>query len=224
LKKEITHYYNTLAKEYDHSRFSNTYGAYIHQQEVRILNNYLDQKNTHLNLDLACGTGRFLNYADYGIDVSQEMLKIAQSKFPAAKLTLGSATALPYEDNSFQHVLSFHLMMHLDHPQLKQILSEVHRVTRPNGYFIFDMPSEKRRKLTSYHSDSWHGGNQITSRSLKEISSNGWNLIAYHGVSFFPIHRIPKSFRKRLIAIDNYLSNSFLKEYSSYLVFILQKK
>jgi len=159
LKEEIRKYYNQLAKEYDHSRFANSYGQYIHYQEENTLNKYLNKNQIALNLDIACGTGRFLEYAHYGIDLSEEMVKVAKSKFPNHKLSVGEATTLPFQNDFFDNVLSFHLMMHLEKQQLKQILAEVHRVTKKEGYFIFDIPSEKRRKLTRYVSPSWHGGN-----------------------------------------------------------------
>ncbi|WP_139423771.1 methyltransferase domain-containing protein [Chryseobacterium mulctrae] len=37
-------------------------------------------------LDLGCGRGRLLNFATHGVDFSQEMLNIAQEKFPYKQL------------------------------------------------------------------------------------------------------------------------------------------
>ena len=68
MKQEITQYYNDLATDYDKNRFANSYGKYIHLQETQILDKYITLNDISKNLDIACGTGRFLNYADYGID------------------------------------------------------------------------------------------------------------------------------------------------------------
>jgi ubiquinone/menaquinone biosynthesis C-methylase UbiE len=224
VKEEINQYYDKIAENYDSSRFSNSYGKYINNQENRILKKYLNQENVKLNLDLACGTGRFLNYADYGIDISSEMIKISKSKFPSKNIIIGDAEQLPYKNEYFENTISFHLFMHLDITTMEKILSEVSRVTKKEGLFIFDIPSLKRRKISGYQSESWHGGNQIEVEKLKSITYKDWNMECYCGIAFFPIHRIPKKIRKFFILIDNILCESFLKEYSSHLTFVLRKK
>ena len=220
----ITKYYNNLAKDYDNNRFANTYGKYIHTQEDKILQYYLKENNTKFNLDIACGTGRFLKYADFGADISSEMIKISQNKYPDKTLKVAKAECLPFNNMQFENITCFHLMMHLNNRTLSTILTEAHRVLKPVGRFIFDVPSEKRRKLTKYKSSSWHGGHQISVKELKRIINNKWHLETYYGIAFLPIHRIPKSLRKRFVKLDNSLSKSILKEYSSHLLFILTKK
>ena len=186
MKEEIKKYYDDLAKDYDADRFANSYGRYIHQQESKILERYLDASNTVGNLDLACGTGRFLEYADYGIDISPEMVKISAAKYPSKKLSIQGAEKLDFPNASFENALSFHLFMHLDLPTCENILAEAHRVLKAGGRFIFDIPSEKRRRVTGYKSAGWHGGNQISVAALKRLSAEGWELEAYHGIAFFP--------------------------------------
>ncbi len=224
MKEEITQYYNDLAKDYDNNRFSNTYGQYIHKQEDEILIRYLGKKNTEFNLDIACGTGRFLKYTDYGIDISKEMVKISRKKFPKKRISIEDAESLSFEDSFFDNVISFHLFMHLNIVSFKTILIEVYRILKTGGYFIFDIPSEKRRKLSGYHSSNWHGGNQMSVKSIRSLIDPEWELVSFHGIAFFPIHRIPNKLRKRIVILDSFMSNSFLKEYSSHLIFILKKK
>ncbi|WP_299242293.1 class I SAM-dependent methyltransferase [uncultured Aquimarina sp.] len=224
MKAEINQYYNEIAENYDSSRFSNSYGKYINNQENRILKKYLDQEDVSLNLDVACGTGRFLKYADHGVDISSEMIRISKNRFPSKDIIIGDAEELPYKNEHFENVISFHLFMHLDLTTTEKILSEVGRVTKKEGFFIFDIPSLKRRKISGYQSKSWHGGNQIQVEKLKKITSKDWNMECFYGIAFFPIHRIPKKIRKFFILIDNFLCESFLKEYSSHLIFVLRRK
>ncbi len=224
MKKEITKYYNDLAKNYDADRFSNSYGQYIHRQENKILKKYLDEKNIDFNLDLACGTGRFLKYANYGIDISEKMVEISKTKYPQKKIAIGDAENLPYKNTFFENVIAFHLFMHLDQSYIKKILCEVNRVSKKGAYFIFDVPSAKRRKLTGYRSSNWHGGNQLSTKTLKKIIGEEWRLVASHGTAFLPIHRLSEKLRKRLVNFDSFMCNSFFKEYSSHLIFILEKK
>lgn len=224
MKEEIHQYYNKLAQNYDSSRFSNSYGVYINHQEGNILKKHLNQENIDLNLDIACGTGRFLCYAKYGIDISAEMIEIAKHKFPSKNLTVGDAEQLPYQNNFFENGISFHLCMHLDEITTRKMLSEANRVIKKDGLFIFDIPSLKRRKLSGYKSASWHGGNQIAVKALKIMINPDWDLQCFYGIAFFPIHRIPKKIRKFFIFIDTLLCQSFLREYSSHLIFVLRKK
>ena len=85
--------------------------------------NYVSEylKNIDYNklLDVGCGTGYLINllqYKDntlfYGLDLSEEMLKMAKSKnIRNAEFILGSADKLPFDDNSFDVVTciqSFH--------------------------------------------------------------------------------------------------------------------
>ncbi|BDD05551.1 class I SAM-dependent methyltransferase [Aureibacter tunicatorum] len=224
MKAEIIRYYDSLARIYDKDRFSNSYGKYIHSQELKVLNKYLSKKKIDKNLDLACGTGRFLDFAKYGADISLEMIKLSRDKFPSKIIVHGDAEELRFEDKSFENVYSFHLLMHLDLETLTRIQKEVSRICKANGLFIFDIPSEKRRRLFGFKRTSWHGGYQISYDELKGIINNDWEIVDYHGVAFFPIHRIPKKFRKLFIPLDTIFCNSIFKEYSSHLIFILKKK
>lgn len=224
MNKSIKQYYNELAENYDHSRFGNTYGKFINEQEVRILNKYVEKNNKGRNLDLACGTGRFLDYATHGIDISEEMLKISRLKNADKILQLADADDLPFENNYFDRVISFHLMMHLDQLKFEEILNEVKRVTKKDGLFIFDIPSALRRNLLNYSAKSWHGGYQFSVKYLEALIADDWKLVNFHGVSFFPLHRIPVKLRSKFLKMDNYFCESRFKAYASYLIFILQKK
>ena len=115
--------------------------------------------------------------------------------FDRVEIILGDIENLPYKKSFFQNVLSFHLFMHLENNQLKDILDNVSNISQEDGLFIFDIPSRKRRKLTGYQTSSWHGGNQISVKEIKELIKEKWELISYHGVAFFPIHLLPKKIR-----------------------------
>ncbi len=224
MKTEIIQYYDKLALKYDADRFANSYGNYINNQENSILKKYLNKNDTAKKLDIACGTGRFLKYADYGIDISQEMVSVSKKKFPTKNISIGDIECLPYEKAFFKNAFSFHLFMHLEYQQLKNIFKGVSKVVEENGLFIFDIPSKKRRTFTRYKASSWHGGNQVNLNELKELTSEHWDLVAFHGIGFFPIHLIPKRIRKYIILLDNILSNSIFKEMSSHIIYILKRK
>lgn len=219
---EIVRYYDELAKDYDDNRFNNSYGKFIDQQERQILNKLLPNQN-QLVVDMACGSGRLLNYANYGVDASQEMVHIAQQKFPDKKVFVSDAETLPFADQSVDTIITFHFLMHLDIEKVQRIMQECHRVLKNNGRLIFDIPSKKRRRLLNYKASNWHGALSLSIDDAYGLSSS-FSIKSVHGLMLLPIHRFPKSIRKHLAKFDAFLAKSFLKEYSSYLVIECVKK
>jgi ubiquinone/menaquinone biosynthesis C-methylase UbiE len=91
-------------------------------------------------LDVGCGTGRLLEmYADAGasvsgIDMSYAMLAEATKLLgDRADLRSGDATAMPYEDDSFDLAICS-LMIHELDPDIQHgVLTEMARVVAPDG-------------------------------------------------------------------------------------------
>lgn len=213
----ILDYYNGLAKDYDTDRFGNSYGQFIDRQERHILDRVLKDRN-EIVIDLACGSGRLLNYATFGVDGSNEMVRIAKSKFPDKKVYLSDAETLPFANASVDTIITFHFFMHLDEAKISKILAECHRVLRPGGKVIFDIPSKKRRRLFNYKSNDWHGATGFSFKEIDESTKGRFAVKRTFGLMFFPIHRFPKGLRRFLGRADALIANSFMKEYSSYLV------
>ena len=218
---EILNYYDSLAKSYDEDRFNNAYGKFVDKQERIILDKILIDKN-ELILDLACGSGRRLNYANFGIDASANMIDIARLKSKHKNLFVNDAEKTVLIPNSIDTIICFHFFMHLDQNKINRILLECNRVLKENGRIIFDIPSKKRREIFNFKPSNWHGG---FSTSIAELNLNpNFAIKRSFGVLFFPIHRFPKFIRKFLIKIDLLIANSFLKEYSSYIIIEYKKK
>ena len=95
-------------------------------------------------LDLGCGTGileEYLNgrgrgYSVTGVDLSEEMIRIAQRKDIECmdSLLLSDAESLPFGDESFDAVLSCGVVKYC---ALGKFVKEVHRVLKPNSPFVF---------------------------------------------------------------------------------------
>ncbi len=222
MKKEIVDYYDDLAKLYDQDRFDNSYGDFIDKNERKILSKLLSDSKSGTIVDLACGTGRFLNFANIGVDASAQMIQVAKEKFPNKTLYVAEGANIPLADNSVDVIFSFHLFMHLDNEEIENILEECHRVLKRNGTMIFDIPSKKRRTAINYKKKNWHGSHSL---SLNEINQIGqFKLKKSFGILLFPIHRLPKLTRPLFSGIDHFLANSILKEYSSYLIVELKKR
>jgi SAM-dependent methyltransferase len=218
---KVIEYYDEIANNYYQSRFENSYGKYIDQQERIVLDRLLVAK-TEVILDLACGVGRLLNYATLGLDGSEKMVALARKSNPDKEIILANAEETGIASGSLDTIICFHFFMHLNKKQTEKVLQECCRILKKNGRLIFDIPSRKRRQMVNYKTSEWHGANHI---SLAELKVNEqFNIKRTTGVLFFPIHRIPHTLRKYLIKPDLLLGNSIFKEYSSYLIIEFVKK
>lgn len=221
---EVAEYYDNIASTYDESRFGNTYGEFVDKQERRILDGLIDVSRPEQRLEMACGTGRLTGYATHALDASDKMMALARERHAGVQFTLASAAQTGFPDATFDVVYSFHLLMHLDLDLIGQILAEAHRILKPGGRLIVDIPSRKRRQLLHHRQESWHGATGLSTGDVRRMAGDRFDLGRVHGVMMLPVHKLPVALRRPLVGLDYALCGSFLKEYSSYLVFELIKK
>jgi ubiquinone/menaquinone biosynthesis C-methylase UbiE len=105
-----------------------------------------DQRKVRV-LDLACGTGGFMRQALTampklaltGMDLSPPYAQAARenvARWPHIEIVEGAAEALPFEDESFDHLISIYLFHELPPRVRPQVLAEAARVLKPGGRFI----------------------------------------------------------------------------------------
>ena len=102
-------------------------------------------------LDLGCGIGNILialaeriafSHPPVGVDVSPDLVRIGEHEIARAamqdriRLQIAPATRLPFDDRSFDVVLTSHVLKHLDDEALLTSFREVARVLRPGGRFL----------------------------------------------------------------------------------------
>ncbi|KQT23817.1 methyltransferase type 11 [Chryseobacterium sp. Leaf405] len=221
MKTSILEYYNNLAKTYDENRFGNSYGKYIDRQERKFLASFFKNKKYLKVLDLGCGTGRLLNFATHGADFSEEMLNVAQQKYPEKIVAKGEISGIPFHDK-FDCILCFHVIMHQNKDETKSFLNECYQKLNKNGTLIFDYPTKNRRKVVSQQED-WHANNSFTISEISQLSGNKFQLKNSTGILLFPIHRLPKSLRRYFLPLDILLCKTFLKNWASYQIAVLEK-
>lgn len=222
-QKDVIEYYESIAGEYDESRFENSYGQFLDAQERHVLDKLVDARDKGCRLDLACGTGRLTGYATHGLDASAAMMERARKRNPQVEFRLASACQTGYPDGTFDLVYTFHFLMHMDEDTVRQVFDEVHRILKPGGRFILDIPSKKRRRLFRHKQATWHGGTELSSRDIERMITGKYLMRRRFGLMMMPVHKLPASVRRPLHKVDFLLANSWLKEYSSYLVFELVK-
>lgn len=102
-------------------------------------------------LDVATGPGYVAAKAAergadvVGLDFSETMLAHARTNVPGVEFVHGDATALTFEDASFDAVVAAFLLLHLGTPE--RAVAEAARVLRPGGraaFSVWDVPARGR--------------------------------------------------------------------------------
>lgn len=131
-------YYDAFAENYEAERGDNSDQGYhdmLDELESGFVRRYGTDKEV---LEVGCGTGLVLQRLQtfarraQGIDLSPGMLAKARER--GLDVQEGSATELPFEDDSFDVTCSFKVLAHI--PAINIALSEMARVTRPGGVVI----------------------------------------------------------------------------------------
>jgi ubiquinone/menaquinone biosynthesis C-methylase UbiE len=99
-------------------------------------------------LDVGCGTGELLILAKQrhpetelvGLDVDERILRLARAKAAAKDMSIAfhsaDAAAMPFEEDSFDVIVSSLVFHHLPTTVKRQTFAEIHRVLRPDGRFL----------------------------------------------------------------------------------------
>ena len=139
--------------------------------------NFCQQHAGKRILDFGCSTGGYclelgrLGFECVGVDINEEYIKIAQQKGVEAHLI---KDRLPFNDNSFDTVIMFELLEHVEDPD--RILKEAKRVAKKN--ILVAVPNcegfETLRNygLTYEHFLEMDHINFFTKDSLTELLSN----------------------------------------------------
>ena len=131
--------YNQMAALYD--RLWSRYVA----KTLAFLKDWSQLNPDSTVLDVACGTGTFErlvlqehpNLHIVGVDLAERMLAIAQQKcrhYPHVSFQKASVAALPFNDRSFDLVLSASALHYFDDPIAALI--EMKRVLKPDGELV----------------------------------------------------------------------------------------
>jgi SAM-dependent methyltransferase len=92
-------------------------------------------------LDVCCGPGHLAGALAEagafveGLDFAAPMVSRGRTNYPGLKFTQGDAEALPFSENTFDHVVCAFGVMHLSNADVA--MREAFRVLRPTGRYVF---------------------------------------------------------------------------------------
>jgi len=93
-------------------------------------------------LDAGCGAGRMLPVLAgagchaAGVDLSEGMIRRAQRDHPDFDTRVGSITALPCPDDSFDGLFYWYSTIHTPDEELPTVFAETRRTLRPGGHVL----------------------------------------------------------------------------------------
>ncbi len=117
-------------------------------------------------LDYGCGSGygthRMASSCDniVGVDIAEDAIKYARENYVADNLTYqkierADIAPLPFDDSSFDTVLSFQVIEHIE--DVGPYLSEIRRVLKPGGVFVCATPDRSSRLFPGQKPwNMWH--------------------------------------------------------------------
>jgi len=101
-------------------------------------------------LDFACGTGRLLSYlennfaASTGVDISPEMLNIAEKDCKKSELICGDITHENLlEGRKFDVITAFRFFLRAEMPLRKSVFSMIYELMNDDSLFIFNVHDSK---------------------------------------------------------------------------------
>ena len=177
----VTEEHRKVARQFGEEFFDGDrlygYGGYSYhlrfwQETVKRFRDYYQLADDARLLDVGCAKGFMLH--DFkelmpdltiaGIDISEYAIEHAKETVKPF-LRVGNAKDLPFEDNSFDLVISINTIHNLPLEECKQALSEIQRVSRAHAFATVDAwrteeEGERMIKwnltaLTYMHVDNW---------------------------------------------------------------------
>lgn len=178
---------------YDSSRFGSPVGQWVKQSEEAAIARLMAILSSPpgVGLDLPTGTGRMIPLLRrhcpriIAADLSEAMLSEAR-KYGADEYLLADASQLPLSADSVDFILSSRFIFHVADP--KKYFTEVARVLKPGGGFIFDAYNWTPKAWFPGAQRKWGGRMFTHSRDTIEAwaQANGCSLIASEGVFLLP--------------------------------------
>ena len=177
----------TLAKKYDFDYWDGdrriNYGGYKYipgrwESIAKKMINFYKLNSDSKILDIGCGKG-FLLYDFkkllpdcelFGLDISEYAITNAKPEIKD-KLTLGSSSKLPWEDNFFDLVISINTFHNLYCYELEKSLLEMERVGKQNKYLCVESYRNEEEKANLLY---W----QVTCESFN--TPEEWKWWFYH--------------------------------------------
>jgi ubiquinone/menaquinone biosynthesis C-methylase UbiE len=201
-------------------------------------------------LDVGCGTGEYvrraaeLGFSASGVEPAAAMREAAIANNPGSQILDGSATALPFPDQSFDLVICIEVLRYLDRADNRLALREMHRVLKPGGMLFlttvnrfaldgFYLHYRLRKLLRGNRLSTAVPHCEFTTPGAidREVRAAGFAAAAHTGVLFAPMRllykastRLASRIAPSLEPIDDAMSSPrFMRPFAGHLVTVASR-
>jgi ubiquinone/menaquinone biosynthesis C-methylase UbiE len=143
-RKKLMQYYDEFWKS-NFNTLEKEYSKYFLREKQRLISKSLEISDKDILLDLGCGSGLSLipvasrSKIALGIDISIECLKSLKTKLLSSYFVNSLLETIPLKTSSIDKVVCAAVMEHVVDD--KVVLTEVHRILRPEGLVVFNIPN-----------------------------------------------------------------------------------
>ncbi len=147
--------YDLCASTYDEFRKTDI------QTELDRLLDWLDDGAKVL--DIGCGSGAPVTqalakrFAVTGVDISSEMVRLAQTNVPEARFIHADITVTEFSASNFDAVVAFYSLFHIPREEHHDLFRRIHNWLKPGGYILGTL---------SHHSESAHTENDFFGETM----------------------------------------------------------
>jgi SAM-dependent methyltransferase len=229
--------------KYDEA-YKRPYKQLCFAEEKRLLEGIIRERITNGGkqkyLDFACGTGRILAYVapsfetSMGIDISEEMQKLARAKCQGTRFLLGDITTDDYVRKEadaagpFDLITSFRFFLNAEHELRAKVLHALQPLLSPDGSFVFNVhknqtsltwwPKARKQKRRGENPES------ITTAYVSGICGEaGFRIVSMHGYMFLPVNMALRAPRFWWV-IDRLLGRvPFVKKLGHCVIYVVRK-
>lgn len=132
--------YDQVARKYASAFFNELEDKPLDKYILNAFANLIDKNG--LVCDLGCGPGQIARYLKdldietMGIDLSLEMVAVAQEMNPDIFFKEDNMLALSLEDGSLSGAVSFYSLVHFGYDEIERVAKEIYRTLKSDGKFL----------------------------------------------------------------------------------------
>ncbi len=160
------------------------------------LTSILEERKVGKVLDLGCGAGRHITYLaergfkSYGADISETGLKLMKKRLKSRKLEAEiikcDMKSIPCIDSYFDAVICVQTIYHQKLKEIRETISEIHRILKKRGLFLTNFHSKRSSKY----------GKGVKVEENTFIQENGPERgVLHHFVNENELHELLENFR-----------------------------
>jgi ubiquinone/menaquinone biosynthesis C-methylase UbiE len=191
LREQTRAAYDAVASEYATIIPDTGFEAPLDLAMVKEFVNEVAKRPASKVLDAGCGAGRMVTYLQVqspsldvvGIDLSAEMIALAQSAHPTAQFLQADLSDTQFPDGEFDGILAWYSIIHTEPDQLAEIVAEFARILRSGGLVVLGLGyqvgvGERQLNRPYGHDVELRAFLHRTDGVIATLTNGGFDLIA----------------------------------------------